>query len=40
MVAAIWVLIIVWLPMIWFALRNIHSVLTDILYILKKGGAE
>lgn len=40
MVAAIWFLIIVWLPLIWYALRNIHSVLTDILYILKKGGAE
>jgi hypothetical protein len=37
---AIWLLILVWLPMIWVALRNIRDVLTDILYILKKGGAE
>lgn len=37
---AIWLLILVWLPMIWLALHNIHDVLKDILDILKKGGAE
>lgn len=35
---AIWLLILVWLPMIWNELRGIHSVLKDILYTLKKGG--
>lgn len=40
MVAAIWFLVIVFLPLILYVLHDIRSVLTDILCILKKGGAE
>ena len=38
MVAAIWVLMLIWLPMIWLKLGSILDVLKDIRDILKKDG--
>lgn len=37
---AIWITLIVWLPMIWWRASSILEVLKDIRDILKKGGAE
>lgn len=37
MEAAIWVIIVCYMPLIWYTLRNIHNVLERILDILKKG---
>lgn len=36
----IWLVIIVWLPMIWWKLSSIREVLKDIRDILKKKGGE
>jgi hypothetical protein len=38
MEAAIWVIIVCYMPLIWYTLRNIHKVLERILDILKAGG--
>ena len=38
MVTAIWVLMLIWLPMIWMKLGSILDVLKDIRDILKKDG--
>ena len=35
---AIWVVIVVWLPLIWFKVGYVVDVLTEIRDILKKGG--
>lgn len=40
MVAVIWVLMLIWLPMIYSTLRSILEVLKDVRDMLKKGGAE
>ena len=36
--SAIWILLLIWLPMIWWRLNRIVDVLKDIRDILRKGG--
>lgn len=38
MEAAIWVVVVCYMPLIWYTLRNIHNVLERILAILKEEG--